>query len=400
MPAPAPESLNDRFLLLLLAAVQFTHIVDFMIIMPLAPRFLQVFEITPHQFGLLVSVYAFGAALAGVLMTFQMDRFDRRQALLVLYGSFVLTTLLCALAPDYPTLLIARAISGVFGGIAGAVVHSIVGDLIPYERRGVATGIIMSAFSIASVAGVPLGLMLSNGWGWRAPFVFLLLASACVWIACWRILPPVRAHLSSTGHHALRSARDILLNRNHWRAFALIAAMMFGGFTVIPFLSAYIVSNTGFAESHLAYMYFCGGLATAFSARYIGRLADRHGKQKIFMLVALLSIAPLLLLTNLPRLPEIAVIVASVLFMVLVSGRFVPAMALVNSSTEARLRGGFMSLVSAVQNLCAGLAATLAGAVIGRTDSGQLTHYGVVGLIACGFTLLAIVLAYRVRAVS
>jgi multidrug resistance protein len=400
MTSDSAAPVSERLLLLLLAAVQFTHILDFMIIMPLAPRFLNVFDITPHQFGLLVSVYAFSAAVAGLLMTFQLDRFDRRRALLVLYAGFALSTLFCALASDYPTLLVARAISGVFGGVAGAVVHSIVGDVIPYERRGAATGIIMSAFSISSVAGVPLGLMLSNTWGWRAPFVFLLAASLLVWIVCWRILPPMRGHISAIPKGALHHAWEILLNANHVKAFLLMAAVMFGGFTVIPFLSAYVVSNSGFAESHLPYMYFFGGLATAFSARYIGRLADRHGKQKIFTLVALLSLLPILLLTNLPPLSEPLVIAASVVFMVLVSGRFVPAMALVNSSAESRLRGGFMSLMSAVQNMCAGLAATLAGAIIVRGDNGALTGYWVVGLIACGFTLLAILLARRVRVVS
>ena len=400
MISASSPPLNERFLLLLLAAVQFTHILDFMIIMPLAPRFLRVFDITPHQFGLLVSVYAFSAAVGGLVMMFQMDRFDRRHALLVLYGGFVLSTMLCALAPDYSTLLIVRAVSGVFGGVAGAVVHSIVGDLIPYERRGNATGVIMSAFSISSVAGVPLGLLLANTWGWRAPFVFLLIISALVWIACWRILPPVRAHLHGRQQPALHRAWEVLRNAHHGRAFLLVAALMFGGFTVIPFLSAYMVTNTGFAEVHLPYMYLCGGFATAFSARYIGRMADRHGKQEIFTIVALLSLIPLLLITNLPPVPEYLAIAASILFMVLVSGRFVPAMALITSSAESRLRGGFMSLMSAIQNMCSGLAATLAGAIIIRNDDGTLSHYWIVGLIACACTLAAIVLARRMHVVS
>ena len=143
-----------------------------------------------------------------------------------------------------------------------------------------------------------------------------------------------------------------------------------------------------------------GGLATVFSSRYIGKLADKYGKRQIFTLIGLISILPLLITTNLPPVPVWVAICASVIFMVFVSGRFVPAMALVISSVTPNLRGGFMSINSAIQQLGLGAASLLAGSIIGHGASGTLTHYWLVGFIAVAATVLAIALAWRVKAVS
>ena len=149
---------SERSLVLVLAAIQFTHIMDFMIMMPLGPQLMRVMMISPYQFGLLVAAYTLTAAVAALAVAFYTDRFDRRKTLLFLYAGFVVSTLLCGIAPGYGTLLAARAVAGAFGGVAGATVHSIIGDSVPEQRRGAATGMIMSAFALSSIIGVPIGL--------------------------------------------------------------------------------------------------------------------------------------------------------------------------------------------------------------------------------------------------
>ena len=392
---------SERSLVLVLAAIQFTHIMDFMIMMPLGPQLMRVMLISPQQFGLLVSAYTLTAAVAALAVAFYTDRFDRRQTLLFLYAGFLISTLLCGIAPGYTELLAARAVAGAFGGVAGATVHSIIGDAVPENRRGAATGMIMSAFALSSIIGVPIGLVLAAHFSWRAPFLLLVAVSIVVFILTWRILQPMRSHIvEGESHRPLDQMKAVFGNANHLRAFVFMFALMFAGFSVIPFISPYMVANVGLKETDLPYLYLFGGLATAFSSRYIGKLADKHGKRQIFTLIGLISIAPLLITTNLPPVPVWVAICASVIFMVFVSGRFVPAMALVISSVEPRLRGGFMSINSAIQQLGLGAASFLAGSIIGHGVGGTLTHYWMVGLIAVGATLLAIGLAWRVKPVS
>jgi predicted MFS family arabinose efflux permease len=398
-PTELPRS-RERTLLALLAIVQVTHIMDFMVLMPLGPQLMRVLAISPQQFGLLVSAYTFAAGASGALAAFFVDRFDRRTALLVIYGGFGASTLLCALAPGYEALLAARIVSGLFGGIAGAMVQTIVGDVIPESRRGRASGVIASAFSLSSVAGVPVGLFLANHFGWNAPFAFIAALSLPLWIAIARVVPPLDRHLRdrrAAAHSPVALLRDVFGSSNHRAAFMLTGCLMFAGFSVIPFISPYSVKNVGLAETDLPTLYFFGGLATLFTARLVGRFADRFGKRRTFRAIACASMLPLLVTTHLPPVPVWIAICSTVLFMVLVSGRFIPLMALVTSSVEPRLRGAFLAFNASIQQLFAGAAAFGAGLVIGHGPAGELVRFGTVGWIAVGFTALCIVLAGRVK---
>ena len=395
---PAPRELA---LLLTLAAVQFTHIVDFMIMMPLGPQFMRLFGIGPQAFGALVSAYTFAAAASGFIAAFWIDRFDHKRALLALYAGFIVATALCGIAPSYELLLAARVVAGAFGGVIGGLVFAIVADAVPYARRARATAVVAAAFSLAAVAGVPLALWLAVHFSWRAPFLALAAASVVVGAGAMRILPPLRAHLAhAQTRRPVERLRLIFGVPNHLRAFAFMITLMFAGFSVIPFIAPYNVANVGIAEADLAVLYFAGGLATLFTAQVFGRLADRHGKKRMFTIVALLSVVPILIMTHLPRLPLAAVLPFSTLFFIFVTGRFGPAMALVSGSVEPRLRGSFMSFNASIQQLGSGAAAMAAGLIIGRAPDGTLTHYGVVGWLAAGCTLLCIWLAHRIRVVG
>ncbi len=396
MPTRAVAS--ERLLLGLLAAVQVTHIMDFMVMMPLGPQLTRVLGTGPSEFGLLVSAYTFGAAASGFLAAFHIDRFDRKAALLGIYAGFCIATALCAIAPGFGTLLAARVAAGVFGGVAGAVVYAIVGDLIPEARRGTAMGVIASAFSISSIAGVPVGLFLANHFGWRAPFALLTVSGVAIWVVAWRALPRIDRHVDTgPGRPAFAQLGAIFAHRNHLHAFALTAALMFAGFSVIPFISPYMVANVGLKETDLPWLYFFGGLATLFSSRLIGRLADRYGRKRVFRILATISIIPLLVTTNLPPVPVPLAIAASVLFMVFVSGRFIPLMALVTASVDPRLRGSFLAFNASIQQLFAGLAAFTAGLILGHSADGRITHYNAVGAFAVMATFICIWLSGRVR---
>ncbi|WP_375438196.1 MFS transporter [uncultured Hymenobacter sp.] len=137
---------NEKLLLALLAAVQFTNILDFVIMMPLGPQLMPALGIVPRQFGLVISAYTFSAGATGLAAAF-LDRFNRKTALLALYLGFGLGTVACALAPTYHWLVAARALTGAFGGVLGSLVLAIVGDAVPESRRGQAIGLGSPLFS-------------------------------------------------------------------------------------------------------------------------------------------------------------------------------------------------------------------------------------------------------------
>jgi predicted MFS family arabinose efflux permease len=399
--APVVALKNENLFLLTLAGMQFTHILDFMIMMPLGPQLVRLLHLSTHEFGLLLSSYTFTAAVSGLLASTYVDRFDRRKLILTLYVLFILATLCCGLSDHFSTLLISRALAGAFGGILGSVVQTMVADVIPYERRGRAMGTIMTAFSLSTVAGVPLGLFFSThipSLAWRAPFFFIVVV-ACILLACaYRNLPSLTAHLQQKRDiNPFRQMLEVAVQPNHVRAFALISLIMLSSFTIIPYIPLYMTSNVGIAEEHISLIYLCGGLATMFSARAIGKLADRYGKHKVFRWIAGLALIPLLITTHLVPVPLWLVLINSTCFFVLVSGRIIPGMAMITASALPRIRGTFMSLVSSVQMMSSGLASLVSGLIIHKTDGGQIEHYGTVGYIALICTFAAIWLCGRVR---
>jgi predicted MFS family arabinose efflux permease len=334
------------------------------------------------------------------LSAFFIDRFDRKRALLFVYVGFLVGTLSCALAPGYVTLVLARALTGAFGGVLSALTLAIVGDLIPIERRGRGMGIIMTSFSLASVAGVPTGLALANAFSWHAAFFLISGLGLPILIALGFLVPPLRAHMQNTrpGNERLWGLFD-----NLWRdkaqafALALTPTLQLGHFAIIPFMSPYLVSNVGLTEYDLTYVYLFGGAATLFSMPMTGRLSDRFGSTKIFILTAALTTIPILMLTHLPRTALWAALTISTVFFVIASARMVPAMTLVTEAVAPQWRGGFMALNGSFQQLSAGLAAFIAGGIITNGPGGRMTHFEEAGYFAAGASVACIFISRRLR---
>lgn len=398
MTSPTLTARHERWLLLSLAGVQFTHIVDFMIMMPLGPQFTRLFGISDAQFGMLVSAYTLAAGASGLLASSYIDRFERKRLLLWLYAGFALATLACGLAPGYGALMAARITAGLFGGVLGALVQTMVGDAIPFERRGRAMGVVMSAFSMSTVAGVPASLWLAEALGWHAPFIAIAALSVVLWLAAWRSLPVLDGHLHARpAGAAWTGILQVLRDPNHWRAFALSSLTMVAGFVVIPYLTIYSTANVGIRTDQIPILYLCGGVATLFTARLWGHLTDRWGKVRTFRLVAVCSMAPILVTTHLPVVPLPVLLGVTTAFFVFVSGRMVPGMAIVTSAAQPQWRGTFMSLNASLQSAAMGLAALVGGLLIHRTPEGLVAGYGWAGWVAVATTLLMLPLAGRVR---
>lgn len=391
---------HEKRLLWLLALTQFTIIMDFMVMMPLGPQIMQAFQISPAAFATAVSAYSWCAGLSGLFAVTYIDRFDRRRLLLVVYALFALSNLICALADSYELLLAARAFAGITGGVLGSVVMAIVSDAIPAHRRGAAMGIIMTAFSLAAIAGVPAGVVLGAHFGWAAPFFLLVVLSIIVWVAALQIIPSLAGHLSK--HPAplsqvLPQLWSLFSNTRHLNAFAFTFTMMVSQMLVIPFIAPTLVANHGVQPGMLAWIYMAGGAATFFTSRLVGRMADRYGNRRVFRVAVLLSALPVLLVTHMPDFSFIWILVLFTCFMVTVSGRFVPMQALMTTVPEPARRGAFLSANSAVQSLGTGCGAWLGGMMLTTTANGQIVGYGTVGLTAVGLAIAAVLWVSRVK---
>ena len=396
---PSKESRRrERLVLIILAAVQFTTIVDFMIVMPLGPQLMRTLDIGPAEFGLIVSSYTFAAGAAGLVASSIVDRFARRSAFMTLYAGFLLGTLLCALATTYQTLVVARALTGAFGGILGGMTMTIIGDVFPEHRRGRATGSLMMGFSLATVAGVPLGLFLGTNFGWQFPFFALVLGGLPALALTPFALPRLDGHTHQAHAHPLRSLVATFSHANHLNAFALISVLMIAGFSVFPYISAYFVANIGMSEDQLPLIFIVGGGLTLLAAPIIGRLADRFGKLTVYRIISPFSALLFLAITHLPQVGVVVIVAVYGALMVCNVGRMIAAMALMTGSVEPHQRGGFLSANSSVQHIASGLATYLSGTVISQSSDGSLENFGTVGWIAAAATLASVWLAGRVRA--
>ena len=317
---------RERYLLLTLAGIQFSHILDFMIMMPLGPILIKAFGIGTHEFGLLVASYSFSAAFSGLLAATFIDRFERKRLLLTIFALFGLSTLACGLAPGYATLLIARGMAGTFGGVMGAMVQTIVGDVIPFARRAKAGGVVSTAFSISTVAGIPLSLWLANHFQWRAPFILIATLTALfIVVGAVHTAGAALPHQRQEARAPILAMFEVLRDPNHLRALVFSALLIFSGFTVIPYITVYAVGNVGITQHEIPFIYLTGGLVTLVTARLIGHWADLAGKIRVYRLIGIAALIPLFVVTHIGAAPLWLWLVCTTAFFVFVSGRMIPA---------------------------------------------------------------------------
>ena len=389
---------KERLILFLLAALNFTNILDFMIMMPLGNYLMPYFKITPQQFTFLVSTYTISAAISGFVAAFFVDGFDRKKVVLYAYFGFLIGTLACGLAPTFALLVAARTVAGIFGGLIGSQVLSIVADTFPYERRGMAMGALMSAFSIASTFGVPFALYLANIFTWHAPFLLVGGLGFALIPFLMRYIPPMKGHLQNRPSHESKISllTNVLKDKTQYKALIFSGLIMFGHFLIIPFINPYMEFNMGYSKSETPLVYLVGGVASFIAANVLGRFSDKHGKLTVFSICVITALPMVYGITNMPVVHLAVILFMFGLWFTVATGRGVTAQAMVSQVVNPEHRGSFQSFNSSIQQLGTGLASLTAGAIVMKGENGQILHYNWVGYLSIFVLVISLILARNV----
>jgi predicted MFS family arabinose efflux permease len=388
----------QKFVVALLAFLQFSIVMDFMIISPLGAIIMPDLAIGPRRFGEIVSAYAFSAGVSGLLAAGFADKFDRKRFLLFFYVGFILGTALCALAPNYPALLLARIVTGIFGGVIGSIVLAIATDLFPLQMRGRVMGVVQTAFSASQVLGVPAGIYLANVWSWHAAFTALIVVASPIGLVILLFMKPVSAHLalkqeSSPWAHLV----DTVVVPRHLLAFATTALLVTGGYMLMPFGSVYTVNNLGIPLAELPTVYFTSGIFTILTGPVVGRASDAFGKFNTFIFGCAISILMVLIYTHLGHVSLFVVIAVTVLMFVGIFSRIIPSQALMSAIPEPAKRGSFNAINASMQQMAGGVASVVAGMLVVQAPDGSLEHFDWLGYVVVATTLLSLYMMYLIQ---
>jgi predicted MFS family arabinose efflux permease len=386
------------FVIAILAILQFTVILDFMVLSPLGALLMEQLQITTSQFGLVVSAYAFSAGASGLLAAGFADKFDRKKLLLFFYAGFIVGTLLCGIAPDYRFLLIARVVTGLFGGVLSSISYAIIADLFALELRGRVMGFVQMAFAASQVLGIPIGLVLANHYGWHASFLLIVGVSLVVGVLIVRYLKPLTAHLHQGAPvNAFRHLTGTLAQPRYLLAFATTTLLATGAFLLMPFGSAFAVYNLGLTQQDLPLLFGITGVFSIGFGPLIGKLSDRIGKYRMFLIGSVFTSGLVVFYNNLGVTPFWVVVALNVAIFAGVSARMIPASALMTAIPRLQDRGAFMSINSSVQQVSGGIGSAVAGLIVIQQGNQPIEHYNTLGYVFAGAMGIVVVLMYFVN---
>ncbi|MCL4639846.1 MAG: MFS transporter [Pseudosphingobacterium sp.] len=395
----APFTPYERLVILILAFTQFTIILDFMVMSPLGDMLIKAMDIRANSFALAVSAYAFSAGASGLLTAGFADKYDRKKLLLFFYIGFVIGTLLCGLANTLFTLVAARVITGLFGGVIGAISMAIITDLFTLEKRGRVMGVVQMGFGASQVLGIPIGLFIANRWGWEMPFFMISVLAILIVIAisCW--LRPVTEHLAlQSKENSLVHLYRTIDNGDYRIGMAATALLSIGGFMLMPYATVFAVNNLGISHEQLPVLFMVSGCFSLVMMPALGKLSDRIDKYKLFAIASIGLMFMSIFYTQLGPTPFWVVLVFNVLITTTVIGRMVPSTALVSAVPEQKDRGAFMSINSSLQQIAGGVGATIAGMLVSQAGKDSvLAGYNYVGIVVACVSCISLLLLYLVK---
>jgi predicted MFS family arabinose efflux permease len=397
-PVSAQFSGYQKGVVGMLAFLQFAVILDFMLMAPLGALIMPALSVTPAQFGTVVSAYAFAAGISGLLTAGFADRFDRKKLLLFFYAGFIVGTAWCGVAQSFESLLFARIVTGLFGGVIGSVVLAIATDLFAPQMRGRVMGFIQTAFAASQILGIPIGIYLSNRWNWHVPFLALVVLGVIGGLLIAVYMKPVAEHLKMPQQHsAFDHLRHTVTEPRYLLSFVAVLFLATGGFMLMPFSSAFTVNNLGISLDDLPIIYLVTGVATIFAGPLVGKAADAYGKLRVFFIGTALTIVMVLVYTNLSVSTLAVVTLINVVLFIGIFSRMIPFQALMSQVPAQTQRGSFNAINASLSQLAGGLASLVAGHIVQQGADGRIHHYDIAGYVVVATSLLACVLLWRIQ---
>jgi predicted MFS family arabinose efflux permease len=389
----------QKLVIAMLALTQFSVVLDFVVMSPLGDMLMKSMSLKTDQFGIVVFSYAFSAGISGLLTAGFADRFDRKKLLLFFYIGFILGTLMCGLVNSYHMLILARVVTGIFGGVIGSISMAIVTDLFPLNQRGRVMGFLQMGFGASQVLGIPISLYIANHFGWQAPFIMIVFLATMIWLLIVVKLESINKHLDGkTERNALKHLLSTVKNRNYRIGFMTTALMSLGGFMIMPWGSSYAINNLKVSEDQLPFLFMVAGIASLIIMPIIGRVSDQINKFKLFTIASIWMLVVVLIYTDLSPVPFYVVLLLNVLMMIGVMARMVPCVALVTALPEMHDRGAFMSVNSSLQQMSGGIAAAIGGMIVTqKTNYSPLENYDILGYMIAGFVIICIFMLKRVE---
>ncbi len=389
----------QKIIILLLAILQFTIVLDFMILAPLGDILMKSMNMSTKQFGTVVSAYAISACISGIFAAGFADKFDRKKLLLFFYTGFILGTYFCAISYNYETLFIARIITGLFGGVIGSISMAIITDIFSIHQRGKVMGFVQMAFGGSQILGIPIGLVLANYWSWHATFYMVLILAILLGIALVIKLNPLTEHLKLINNkNALQHLLQTIKKKDYRIGFLATALLSMGGFMIMPFSTAFMVNNIHIAQSQVAIIFFFTGIFSIIIMPIVGKLSDKYDKLLIFRIGTIIAIVMVVIYTHLSPVPIWLVIIVNIVLFIGIMSRMVPATALNSAVPDAYDRGAYMSINSSLQQFAGGIAALFSGlVVVQKSKNSPIENFDILGYVMVVLMLLCFYFVYKVN---
>ena len=389
----------QKIIIFLLAILQFTIVLDFMILAPLGDILMKSMNMSTKQFGTVVSAYAISACISGIFAAGFADKFDRKKLLLFFYAGFILGTYFCAISYNYETLFIARIITGLFGGVIGSISMAIITDIFSINQRGKVMGFVQMAFGGSQILGIPIGLVLANYWSWHATFYMVLILAFILGIALVIKLKPLTEHLKLINNkNALQHLLQTIKKKDYRIGFLATALLSMGGFMIMPFSTAFIVNNIHIAQSQVAIIFFFTGIFSIIIMPIVGKLSDKYDKLMIFGIGTIIAIVMVVIYTHLSPVPIWLVIIVNIVLFIGIMSRMVPATALNSAVPDAYDRGAYMSINSSLQQFAGGIAALFSGlVVVQKSKNSPIENFDILGYVMVVLMLLCFYFVYKVK---
>lgn len=393
-----PFTSYQKGIIALLAIVQFTIILDFMVMAPLGDLLMKTMHIGATQFAAAVSVYAFSAGISGLMAAGFADKYDRKKLLLFFYTGFIAGTVICGTAVTYHWLLFGRIVTGLFGGVLGSVSMAIITDLFSFQQRGRVMGFVQMAFAVSQVAGIPLGLLLANKSNWHAPFLLIVGLSVLTASVIIKWLHPVIEHLRHKAEtNPIKHLQKTVSTKTYLLPFLTTALLSIGGFMLMPFSTPFIINNVGISQAQLPLIYVVTGIGSMVLLPLIGKISDKLGKYPTFIGGTILAMVMVIIYTNLKPIPLWELIAINTLMFAGIMSRMIPSSALMTAIPKLEDRGAFMSVNASLQQVAGGVASVLAGVIIVQEAGGKLHHFNTLGYVALSIMALCAVLMYFIN---